>query len=45
MEGLVLASNSGMLRFARGLGFEIVSIPEDLTTKLIVKKLRATASA
>ncbi|MBI4205225.1 MAG: GNAT family N-acetyltransferase [Betaproteobacteria bacterium] len=39
MEGLVLASNTAMLRFARGLGFETESVPGDLTTKLIVKKL------
>ena len=39
MEGLVLASNTTMLRFARGLGFEVRSMPEDVTTKLIVKKL------
>lgn len=39
MEGLVLSSNATMLRFARALGFEIRSIPEDLTTKIIVKRL------
>ena len=39
MEGLVLSRNAEMLRFARGLGFEVQPIPEDLTTKLIVKKL------
>jgi acetyltransferase len=39
MEGLVLSSNVTMLRFARALGFEVRSIPEDLTTKLVVKRL------
>ena len=39
IEGLVLASNMTMLRFARALGFEVRSIPEDTTTRLIVMKL------
>jgi acetyltransferase len=39
MEGLVLASNRAMLRFARALGFEVQPISDDLTTRLIVKKL------
>jgi acetyltransferase len=39
MEGLVLARNSRMLRFARGLGFEIRALPDDPSTKLIVKTL------
>lgn len=39
MEGLVLSRNATMLRFARGLGFDVQSIPEDPATKLIVKKL------
>lgn len=39
MEGLVLSPNAKMLRFARGLGFEICPVPRDPTTKRIVKKL------
>ena len=39
MEGLVLSNNTTMLRFARALGFEVRPVPDDLTTKLIVKKL------
>lgn len=39
MEGLVLASNREMLRFARALGFEVRAVPDDLTTRRIVKKL------
>lgn len=39
MEGLVLASNRTMLRFARALGFEVRAIADDPTTRLIVKKL------
>lgn len=39
MEGLVLATNSAMLRFARGLGFEVVAVPEDRATVRIVKAL------
>lgn len=39
MEGLVLHSNISMLRFARGLGFAIHSIPEDLRTVRVVKTL------
>ena len=39
MEGLVLSHNATMLRFARGLGFEICPNPGDPTTKRIVKKL------
>ena len=37
--GAIAKGNTTMLRFARGLGFEVRSMPEDLTTKLIVKKL------
>lgn len=40
MEGLVLTRNASMLRFARALGFEVQSAPEDPTTKRIVKRLR-----
>jgi len=39
MEGLVLATNSAMLRFARGLGFKVETAPEDRTTAYIVKEL------
>ncbi|MBI3915649.1 MAG: GNAT family N-acetyltransferase [Betaproteobacteria bacterium] len=39
MEGLVLTSNTTMLRFARALGFQVRPMADDLTTKLIVKKL------
>ncbi len=39
MEGLVLATNSAMLRFARGLGFEVVVVPEDRAMVRIVKAL------
>ena len=39
MEGLVLTSNTTMLRFARVLGFEVRAMSDDPTTKLIVKTL------
>ena len=39
MEGLVLATNTIMLHFARGLGFEASSVPEDRTTMRVVKAL------
>lgn len=39
MEGQVLTRNSTMLRFARGLGFEIERIADDPQTTRIVKKL------
>lgn len=39
MEGLVLTSNTTMLRFARALGFEVRPMTDDPTTKLIVKTL------
>ena len=39
MEGLVMRSNLKMLRFVRGIGFEIHSVPEDLTTVRVVKRL------
>jgi acetyltransferase len=40
MEGLVLRRNAAMLRFARGLGFKIHSVPEDPTTMRVVKRLQ-----
>ena len=39
MEGLVLASNREMVRFARALGFEVKTAPDDPTTRRIFKKL------
>ena len=39
MEGQVLTRNAAMLRFARGLGFEIEPIAGDFTTMRIVKRL------
>jgi hypothetical protein len=39
MEGVVLASNATMTRFARALGFEVQSVADDPTTRRIVKKL------
>ena len=39
MEGLVLRNNPAMLRFARALGFEVHSVPEDPLTVRIVKAL------
>jgi acetyltransferase len=39
MEGIVLASNSAMLHFARQLGFAQERDPEDLTTVRIVRSL------
>jgi len=39
MEGLVLRNNPPMLRFARALGFEVHSVPEDPITLRIVKTL------
>ena len=39
MEGLVLRNNPPMLRFARALGFEVHSSPEDPLTLRIVKAL------
>lgn len=39
MEGLVLATNAAMRRFARGLGFTVSAIPGDSTTVSIVKNL------
>lgn len=40
MEGQVLTRNSAMLRFARGLGFEIHVMPDDPATTRIVKRLQ-----
>ncbi|MFZ1908541.1 MAG: GNAT family N-acetyltransferase [Burkholderiales bacterium] len=39
MEGLVLRNNPPMLRFARALGFDVHSVPEDPHTLRIVKRL------
>ena len=39
MEGMVITSNSKMLRFARGLGFTIERMDEDPATTRIVKAL------
>lgn len=39
MEGIVLTRNAEMIRFARGLGFEVHPVPEDATTVRIVKTL------
>jgi acetyltransferase len=39
MEGIVLTRNAEMIRFARGLGFEVQPVPDDPTTVRIVKKL------
>lgn len=39
MEGLVLRNNPAMLRFARALGFEVHSAPEDALALRIVKAL------
>ena len=39
MEGLVLSRNTSMLRLARGLGFEIQSVPGEFSTMRIVKEL------
>jgi acetyltransferase len=39
MESTVLRTNSAMLRFARGLGFDVQPVADDLTTMSIVKPL------
>jgi acetyltransferase len=39
IEGLVLSNNTAMLRFARGLGFELHGTPEDLTIVRIIRRL------
>ena len=44
MESQVLGRNTDMLRFARGLGFEVQRIPDELTVLRIVKKLQAGAA-
>jgi acetyltransferase len=43
MEGLVLADNEAMLRFAHALGFTLERMPEDLKTIRIVMRLRPPA--
>ena len=45
MEGLVLARNAPMLRFARALGFDLKRVPDDLRTVRIVLDLGAGRSA
>jgi acetyltransferase len=40
MEGLVLRSNTAMLRFARALGFEIRNEPDDPYAVRVVKQLQ-----
>jgi acetyltransferase len=40
IESQVLSTNSDMLRFARGLGFEVRHLPGDMTTVRIAKPLR-----
>jgi acetyltransferase len=44
MEGLVLASNMTMLRFAHTLGFEAEPMPGDLTTMRIYRRLQPLAA-
>jgi acetyltransferase len=44
MESQVLSCNTDMLRFARGLGFEVEHIPHDMTTVRVVKTLQASPS-
>jgi acetyltransferase len=39
MEGLVMRTNTAMLRFARALGFEVQALPGDATTLRVVKNL------
>lgn len=41
IEGLVLASNVTMLRFARALGFKVQPMSDDPTTRVIVKTLQS----
>lgn len=45
MEGIVLAENRRMLRFARALGFEVRPVPGDATVRQVVKVLRSTSAA
>jgi hypothetical protein len=40
MEGQVLANNRKMIQFARGLGFSIQPVPNDIHTMRVVKALR-----
>lgn len=44
MDGLVLSANKSMLRFARALGFEVQSMPDDRTIVRIVRKLKPDPS-
>lgn len=44
MEGLVLASNSTMLRFAHALGFEVEPMTDDRTTLRIYRRLQAVSA-
>jgi acetyltransferase len=39
MEGIVLRSNSSMMRFSRALGFEVIRDPDDRDTVSILKRL------
>jgi acetyltransferase len=39
MEGIVLAANASMLRFARQLGFTLEHDPDDRTTMRVVREL------
>jgi acetyltransferase len=45
MEGLVLRSNSAMLRFVKALGFKLEAEPYEPTMVRVVKRLRSTSSA
>ena len=45
MAGLVLRTNSSMLRFVRSLGFEAQPEPYEPTLVRVVRKLRATSAA
>jgi acetyltransferase len=44
MEGLVLASNTAMLRFAHGLGFEVEPMTGDRTTLRIYRRLQHSSA-
>jgi len=45
MEGIVLAENRPMLRFARALGFEVRPVPGHATVRQVIKVLRSTSPA
>jgi acetyltransferase len=45
MEGLVLRTNRGMLKFVRALGFDVEPVPYEPTMVRVLKRLRSTASA